>query len=173
MPRTKKAPGQAVDRRNGRRMVLDGDHRAALGWFVLPERRPAWPASVLSALEALRGDSVADLLTAVDGPVIVRWLDSLARAEVCMRRADRQPVVRGGNGQVTEHPSYGTAKAALAEVARCEAQLGVGALNRNKLGVTFAAAAKSLADLNREYGPEGGDDDDEPDPRAIPGSVER
>ena len=171
VPRTKKPPGQAVDRRNGRRVVMDGDPPGGLEWFVLPPRRPAWSEPVLAALEALRNDEVATLLSPVDAPVVLRWLDCMERAAICLRRADREPTVYGGNGQLTEHPSYGTAKAALAEAARCEQQLGVGALNRNKLGVMFAAAVKSLEDLNRGYTE--ADDDDEPDPRAIPGVVER
>ena len=51
---------------------------------------------------------------------------------------------------MTEHPSYGTAARSIATAEKCEAQLGFGALNRERLGFTIAAARKSLEELNRE-----------------------
>lgn len=151
MPRTKKPAGQAVSLRNGRRVELEAPAGVALGWFVLPERRPDWEPEVYQALAALRGDAVAQVITEVDGPVVLRWLDALDRAARAQRRADRSPVVKGSMGQPTEHPSYATAARYLAEAAKCEAQLGVGALNRAKLGLTVTQARRSLDDLNRDF----------------------
>ena len=148
MPRTKKPAGQAVDKRNGRRYEIGAPGAAALEWLVLPPRTPAWSASALSALDALRADPVAEVLSPVDEPVILRWLDCLDRAQRALRRADRRPLVVGGNGQLAEHPSYQTAKSALAEAAKCEAQIGVGALNRARLGLTLTTARRSLMELN-------------------------
>lgn len=158
MPRTKKPAGMAVDKRNGRRFELAAAGGESLPWLVLPPRQPAWSAVALDALAALRADPVAQAITPVDAPVVLRWLDNLDRAARAMRRADRRPLVVGGNGQLAEHPSYQTAKNALAEAAKCEAQLGVGALNRARLGLSITTAQRSLSELNAMF--TGGDDDD-------------
>lgn len=160
MPRTKKAAGQAVDRRNGRSVELQV--AGALARFDLPSRRPPWLRDSRLAWECAWRDAVAQMWTEGDQPILMRWIDSYDRAVRALRRADRKPIVLGSVGQVVEHPSYGTAKSALAEVARCDSQLGFGPLNRNRLGLTVAAAQKSLLELNDSFLREG---DDEPDPR--------
>lgn len=159
MPRTKKPAGQAVDARNGRRaeLAVEGGQ---LTRFDLPLKRPAWAKETLAAWEGAWADGVAAMWTPADRPLLLRWADAVDRAARALRRGDRKPVVVGGNGQITEHPSYGTAKAQLAVAERCEAQLGFGALNRNRLGLTMAAAQKSLLDLNDAFLKEGSDDDD-------------
>jgi P27 family predicted phage terminase small subunit len=159
VPRTKKPAGAAVDRRNGRRTDLEVA-AGGLERFALPFKRPAWHGETLEAWEAAWGDGVASMWTPADRPLLLRWADSIDRAARALRRADRHPVVIGGNAQVTEHPSYQTAKSALATAERCEAQLGFGALNRNRLGLTVAAAQKSLLDLNEAFMAESGAEDD-------------
>jgi hypothetical protein len=163
MPRTKKAPGTAVDPRNGRRAELKVP-AGALERFELPPRRPAWTQETREAWEGAWADGVSTQWTPGDRPILLRWADSIDRAARALRRADRRPVVIGGNAQLTEHPSYVTAKSALATAERCEAQLGFGALNRNRLGLTMAAAQKSLLELNEAFLQEG---EDEPDPRRA------
>lgn len=162
MPRTKKAAGTAVDPRNGRRADLEVEAQR-LGRFDLPPRRPAWTRETLTAWDGAWADGVSAMWTPGDRPILLRWADAIDRAARALRRADRKPIVIGGNAQVTEHPSYQTAKSAIITAERCEAQLGFGALNRNRLGLTMAAAKKSLLDLNDAFLQE---DADEPDPRA-------
>jgi len=167
MPRTKKQPGQAVDPRNGRRLELAVPEGGQLERFELPPKRPAWTRETLEAWEGAWADGVSILWTPGDRPILLRWADAVDRAMRSLRRADRKPVVLGGNGQVTEHPSYVTAAKALAIAEKCEAQLGFGALNRNHLGLAMATAQKSLHDLNKAFLGGGNDegDEDEPDPR--------
>ncbi len=159
MPRTKKPAGQAVDRRNGRpaELAVEG---GPLERFELPGKRPAWTRETQLAWDGAWADPVRQAWTVGDRPLLLRWADAIDRAARSLRRADRKPVVLGGNGQVTEHPSYLTAKAAIQVAERCEAQLGFGALNRNRLGLTIAAAKQSLLDLNAAFLEEAGDDDD-------------
>lgn len=159
MPRTKKPAGTAVDSRNGRRVEFAVTDAGQLARFDLPPRRPAWTAETRQAWDGAWADPISQAWTAADRPILLRWADSIDRASRSLRRADRKPVVVGGNGQITEHPSYGTAKAALSTAERCEQQLGFGALNREKLGFTIAAARKSLDDLNREFMAALGDSD--------------
>lgn len=151
MPRTKKPAGHAVDPRNGRRAELVLPDGGRLERFDLPPRRPPWTAESRLAWEGAWADPVAAAWTVADRPLLLRWIDAMDRAARALRRADRKPVVVGGNGQITEHPSYGTAKAQLAVAERCEQQLGFGALNRAKLGLTITEGKKSLAELNREF----------------------
>ena len=151
MPRTRKPAGQAVDSRNGRRAELALPEGGRLERFDLPPRRPAWTAESRRAWEGAWADPVCQAWTVGDRPLLLRWIDAMDRAARALRRADRKPVVLGGNMQVTEHPSYQTAKAQLAVAERCEAQLGFGALNRARLGLTITQAQKSLDDLNREF----------------------
>lgn len=148
MPRTKKPPGQAVDRRNGRRAELEG---APLQRFALPRRDPSWLLETKRAWAALWDDPVVQALSPVDRPVLLRWADALDRAVRSLRLADADPVATGSMGQPVENPLYGVADKAVRVAQACEAQLGVGALNRARLGLTITTARKSLEDLNREF----------------------
>ena len=97
-----------------------------------------------------------------DKPILLRWIDAVDRAVRALKRADRTPVVKGAYDQLTEHPSYATAARAIAVAEKCEAQLGFGALNRERLGFTIASARKSLLELNEAF-MGGGDDDPDPE----------
>jgi P27 family predicted phage terminase small subunit len=160
MPRTKKAPGTAVDRRNGRRAELEGQ---ALEKFSLPKRSSGepWRLETRKVWTALWADPVAQVLTPVDRPVLLRWADSIDRAARHLELGDADPVAKGSMGQAVESPHYGIADKAIKVAQACEAQLGVGALNRARLGLTITTARKSLEDLNREFL----EVSDEPDPR--------
>lgn len=166
MPRTKKAPGQAVDPRNGRRTELSA---TSVARFDLPDRE--WLPEVVEAWDAFWSDPVAQALTTVDRVVLLRWADHLHRALELTRQADLDPVKRGSTGQPVENPLYATARNALATVEKCEAQLGIGALNRARLGIAIVSERASLAALNERY-IERGTPDDESDPRIIAGRVE-
>jgi hypothetical protein len=159
MPRTKKAPGQAVDRRNGRRTEIAA--AKGLRQFSLPRRADGedWLPETRKAWAAMWSDPVASLLSVADRPVLLRWAGALHRAEVAYGLADEDPVVTGSQEQPVAHPMFAVAAEQLRIAQGCEAQIGVGALNRARLGLTFTSAQKSLAELNAalEEGP--GDDD--------------
>ena len=145
MPRTKKAPGTAVDRRNGRRAEVAP---SSLARFALPRRDVPWLLETKRAWEALWADPVATALTPVDRPVLLRWADSLDRAARSLAEADADPIAKGSMGQAVESPHYGIADKAIRVAQACEAQIGVGALNRARLGIAIVAERASLADLN-------------------------
>jgi hypothetical protein len=166
MPRTKKAAGQAADPRNGRRTELSA---VAVARFDLPDR--GYLRETEAAWEAFWEDPVAQALTTVDRVVLLRWADHLDRALRLTHEADGDPVRKGSMGQPVENPLYSTARASLATVEKCEAQLGIGALNRARLGIAIVTERASLAALNQRY-IERGTPDDEPDPRTIQGRVE-
>ena len=147
MPRTKKAAGTAVDRRNGRRAEVAA---SSLAKFSLPKRTSGepWRLETRKAWSALWSDPVASALTPVDRPVLLRWADSIDRAARHLELGDTDPIATGSMGQAVESPHYGIADKALRVAAQCEAQLGVGALNRARLGIAIVAERTSLADLN-------------------------
>lgn len=161
----KKAPGRAVDKRNGHRDT---------GFAVVAGQRFDPPenlcAEALDAWDAYWADRVAQVQTPVDRAVLLRWVTEMDRYLRLMAAADLEPVVRGSQGQPVENPMYGTAYKALAAVQACEKQMGMGALNRSALGIAVITESKSLRELNTTYG--GGSDDQRPalavvDPRTI------
>lgn len=163
MPRTKKAPGQAVDRRNGRQTEVAA---SSLAKFPLPKRTPPgepWLPETRKAWTALWADgALSGVLLPVDRPVLLRWADALDRAARHLELGDADPVVPGHAGQPTESPHYGIADKALRVAKDCEAQLGIGALHRARLGIAILQERASLADLNERIMNGGGDDDDDP-----------
>ena len=173
MPRTKKPPGQAVDRRNGRRAEVAA---SSLAKFALPKRPLAadpktgelrsepWRLETKRAWAALWDDPVSEVLTPVDRPVLLRWADAVDRAARHLELGDADPIAKGSMGQAVESPHYGIADKAVRVAQACEAQLGVGALHRARLGIALVQSKASLMDLNARIMNAGGDDDDY-DPR--------
>ena len=147
MPRTKKAAGTAVDRRNGRRTEVLA---SSLAKFALPKRSSGepWRLETRKAWASLWSDPVASALTPVDRPVLLRWADSIDRAALHLELGDADPIARGSMGQEVESPHYGIADKALKVAQACEAQLGVGALNRARLGIAILAERESLDAMN-------------------------
>jgi hypothetical protein len=126
--------------------------------FDCPLQRPS--AEALSTWEMAWADPVHEAWTPADGPILVRYIEHWERAAKSARRADRRPVVPGSTGQPSEHPSYATMGRSIAVVEKCEQLLGLGALNREKLGLTISDRQRSLAELNAAL--EEGQDDDDP-----------
>ena len=147
MPRTKKPAGTVADPRNGRRAEVSG---SALAKFSLPKRTSGepWRLETKRAWDALWADPVASVLTPVDRPVLLRWADSLDRAAWSLEEADKSPVAKGSMGQDVASPHYAIAGDALKVAQACEAQLGVGALNRARLGIAILAERESMDALN-------------------------
>jgi hypothetical protein len=160
MPRTKKAAGTAVDRRNGRRTEIAAAEQ--LRRFGLPKRADGkpWSPETRKAWAAMWRDPVSSLLSAADRPVLLRWAGALHRAEHAYELADAEPLAEGSMGQVVAHPLYAVADAQLAIAQKCEAQIGIGALHRARLGLEFTSAQRSLAELNAMLEEGGGDETD-------------
>lgn len=171
MPRTKKPAGTAVNPRNGRRTEIAA---SSLAKFTLPKRTVGvdletgaaasvpWRLETRKAWTALWSDPVAAALTPVDRPVLIRWADALDRAARHLELGDANPMEKGSMGQAVESPHYGIADKAIRVAQACEAQLGVGALHRARLGIAIVEGRQSLMDLNARVAQASGDDDDDP-----------
>lgn len=127
---------------------------------------PAAPAKLCAAAveawDAYWTDVIAGVLRPGDAPLVDRWVRNLDRYHRIIRLADQEPVVEGSTGQQKPNGLYDLAFKIEASIKADEQQLGIGPLNRLRLGVKFAEGAKSLSDLTVDA--EEGDDDD---PRAF------
>jgi hypothetical protein len=112
------------------------------------------------AWRAFWADTVSGVLRSSDATVALRWVKNLDRYARLIAEADREPVVVGSQGQDRANPVYALAFSVEKSIREDEAQLGIGALNRLRLGAQLSEAAKTLADLNAE-------DSNVTDPRAT------
>jgi P27 family predicted phage terminase small subunit len=165
MPRARKPPGTAVDKRNGARLVsVDGGK---------VERMPAprgLSAPVRAAWESFWDDRQSALLTPSSKVVLLRWADALDRYMRCIAEADKEPIVTGSTKQEAMNPLYKVAEMARATLESCERQLGIGGINAASLGLAAISEARSLADMNARYADEnadGGESDSDDDPRQF------
>ena len=109
---------------------------------------------------------LTSVLTPVDRPVLLRWADAIDRAMRALALADENPEAKGSMGQAVENPLYGVADKAIRVAQACEAQLGIGALNRARLGIAVIQEKASAMDLWRQVDDGGSSSGgDEPDPR--------
>lgn len=163
MPR--KPPGTAVDPRNGQKhtlSVLRGqrfDPPANLGPEALEQWDHYWE------------DPVSQLVTPADRSLLKRWITDVDRYFRVTRLADQNPITRGSHGQETINPAYAYSLKIAAEIAKCEAQLGIGPKNRAALGIAVIQEKRSLADLNADYETESDSGDDDPRLKIVAGSV--
>lgn len=146
MPRTKKAAGQAVDTRNGRRAEL---HEVVGGRIDAPE---GLCSEALAIWNAYWDDTVSSVQSPVDRGLLLRWITEYDRYLRAVTEADLAPIGTGSTGQQVENPLYKIAYRALEAAERCERQMGVGALNRSNLGIAVITERKSLQDMNANYG---------------------
>ncbi len=106
-----------------------------------------------AAQQAWRGywsDSVSGVMRPSDAVIALRWAANLDRYYRLIAEADREPMVIGSTGQTRENPAYGVALKIEASIKDDERQLGIGPLNRLRLGAHLTEAAETLADINAE-----------------------
>lgn len=111
-------------------------------------------------------ERLAAALSPVDRELLIRWAQAVDDGIKATAAAWADPISKGSMGQAVESPYYGIASKAKAEAERCEAQIGIGALNRARLGIAILAEARSLADLSAAFPGDGGGGGG-PDPRLA------
>lgn len=172
MARARKPVGTAVNRRNGQKMELPA---ATLARFSLPKRSDGlkYELRVQRMWKALFDDqSLLSVLLPVDRELMIRWAQAVDDQIKSLAAARAQPVSEGSMGQEVPSPHFAIAKQAESTAQACEAQLGIGALNRARLNIAVGEAALTLDDVNERLVQR----DDAPrrrDPRIVlQGSVE-
>jgi P27 family predicted phage terminase small subunit len=162
MPRAKKPAGQAIDRRNGERASLPA---IPLARFALPKRSDGqkYDLRTQRMWKALFDDqALSSVLSPVDRELVVRWAQSVDDWIKALVEARKDPITAGRNDQPVASPHFAIAAQAMGVIVECERQIGIGALNRARLGIAILAEQASLADLASRFDGGGGD---EPDPR--------
>jgi len=163
MPRVRKLPGQAVDSRNGQQSVLPA--AVPVPRIPAPRRPDGNPLErhTRAVWKAYWDDErLPSLLLPADRDMVIRWGLAVDDAVKAHALAWTSPLASGSMGQQVKSPYFEIRAMALAELAECERQLGIGPLNRSKLGYTILAEQKQLQDLSADFP---GGDSDEPDPR--------
>jgi len=155
------APKAAARRQRSRR-----DMGTDIGALAHPGRPPAMPRGLCrqaqTAWTAYWNDVVSGVTRPADTPLVQRWARNLDRYHRLLAEADSNPVVTGSMGQPRANPVYDVILRMEQGLRLDEAQLGIGPLNRLRLGVALTESAKSLAELNAEA--ENAENDD---PRAA------
>jgi hypothetical protein len=136
-----------------------------LGLVVAGQIEPRMPSGLCQHAEAawrsFWDDALCGVMRNPDASLVLRWVKNLDRYYRLMASADGEPIVTGSTGQYRVNPGYDLALKIEASIKADEQQLGIGPLNRLRLGVALSESAKSLADLNAEA-----DEDEDDDPRA-------
>lgn len=159
----KKAPGTAVDPRNGGKYELDSpSHKKAL---ELPESvKKKLTSEAIMRWNEFRSSPVAMTLDEADYLIAVRWIEAVNRSIVSAREADEEPATTGSAGQMIMNPLYKLSESQTKIAQDCERQLGIGPKNRADLGVQLVASKPSLEQMNKDFNVS-----EEVDPRIIEG----
>lgn len=150
------APKPAAKRQN--RVTRDIGSVGAAG--IAPRMPSGLCRQAQDAWRGYWGDVLSGVMRQSDAPLVLRWSRNLDRYHRLLAEADREPVVTGSTGQPRTNPIYDLALKVEASIKDDEKQLGIGPLNRLRLGVALSESAKSLADLNAEAEGDAEEDDD-------------
>lgn len=134
------------------------------GEAVVPEMPVGrWLQSSREAWERLHRSEIAAVIQPLDGELLLHWLRCIDERERAYRAFRRQRFVEGSKGQPRLSPAWKLYQELSAEIRLAEQQLGIGGLNRFRLGVTLGQATAALNS--------GMDFDDEPEMVDIGGDV--
>lgn len=167
-------------RRNEPVSLVPADEEPAEEEFLVAEI-PAPPSAPANLLKTTRDRWVAYWSSPVAGladPVsdlpalerLYRLYDDLERSHRAVRATGH--MVEGSKGQTVMNPLLRHMQTEMAEIRQLEDRFGLSPRARLGLNFTLGQTAKTLADLNSEFGGEGDDEDDDPRlDEAIPGEV--
>jgi hypothetical protein len=143
----------------------------SLGMVRAAGKAPRMPRGLCKpAQDAWTGywtDTVSGVTRESDNSLVLRWVRNLDRYCRLIAEADKSPMIPGSTGQQRANPIYDLAYKVEASIKADEQELGIGPMNRLRLGIAFSESAKSLAELNAEA-----EDDADDDPRLTLINVE-
>lgn len=138
----KKPFGTAIDKRHGARMLPDYIP-AARFTVELPSDLELHPVAN-SAWDDYWEDPISGVTTQSDRALLIRWITNVDRYFRLVEEADKEPIVKGSQGQDVMNPMYQAANNALTAAERLERQLGMGPSNRSRLGIELVAADRAV-----------------------------
>lgn len=164
----KKTAGTAIDTRNGAKIVL---RPKSLKRFEPPANLSEPTKRVWADYW---DDPISELATPADRSLLLRWIEMVERYQLFLTLAMKEPEVRGSTGQKQVNGFFNSANQVEGRIAAIEQQLGIGPKNRAALGIAVLSEQRTLSDMNADF-EDGGEDDDEDDPRVkiISGETER
>ena len=152
-------PPKAAARRQRSRRDMGAD----IGTPSKPGKPPSQPRGLCpQAQTAWAGywkDAVSGVMRSSDAPIVLRWVKNLDRYHRLVGEADSAPIVPGSKDQPKANPLYDLILKLEASIRTDEQQLGIGPLNRLRLGVAMTESAKTLADLRAEAEADAENDD--------------
>ena len=113
-----------------------------------------WLKRTREAWERLHRSEIAQVIQLLDGELLLHWARCIDERERAFRAFTRGRYVEGSRGQPRLSPAWRLYQDLSAEIRQVEQQLGIGGLNRFRLGLTFGQAADALNALA------GGDDEE-------------
>lgn len=126
---------------------------------MLQVSRESWAAFWASEL--------ASLVLPADRSALVRLWSLYDMRERMLRAAVVAPFVEGSTGQMTTHPALKEVGSLDGRITALEDRFGITPKGRLALGITMGAAAKSLAEMNRQFSAGSTADGGGPDPRRA------
>lgn len=118
--------------------------------LAVPEPAKGWAAETVRAWGVFWRDGLAQLATPVDATAARRLFGMYDARAKLWRLALREPFAAGSTGQKRAHPAWALVFALDDRIARAERAFGITPAARAALGISFAEAKRSLADLARE-----------------------
>ena len=155
-------PPKSAARRQRSKRDIGGDIGSVETIGIAPPLPAKLCLQAVDAWNSYWGDVLSGVMRQSDATLVLRWVQNLDRYHRLLAEADRSPMVKGSTGQPRSNPVYDLVFKIEASIKDDEKQLGIGPLNRLRLGVALSEGAKSLADLNAEAD----DDEDNDDPRS-------
>jgi hypothetical protein len=140
-----KEPSKRIRRQSGL-SVIDGLGATAKA----PPTPPDLCSEALKAWNEYWQDVVAGMVRVSDQALTERWIRNMDRYYTLLHLADADPMVAGVVGQTRPNPLYTLAYNIEASIKDDEKQLGIGPLNRVRLGLVLSESRKSLTELNAE-----------------------
>ena len=164
----RKAPGTAVDPRNGQKIELSSTDELPANYFPAPA---TLGSDVRDQWETFWRDPVAQLITPADRGLVVRYFETVDRQARLLAMAEDEPWIRGSTGQRQASPFFALAMTHEKAIQALEQQLGIGPKNRAALGIAVLTERRNLDALNREFESDHIDDDGDPRVTIVPGEM--
>lgn len=112
--------------------------------MIPPMPSGSWLKATRETWEFLFQSELADIIQPLDGALLKHWITCIDERDRAMTKFRRERFVDGSRGQPRLSPAWKLVQDLSVEIRQAEQQLGIGGLNRFRLGVTMGQAAAAL-----------------------------
>lgn len=114
--------------------------------MIPPMPAGRWLKATRETWEFLFQSDIADIIQPLDGALLKHWITCIDERDRAMAAFRAERYVAGSRGQTRLSPAWKLAQDLSTEIRMTEQQLGIGGLNRFRLGITMGQAAAVLND---------------------------